>query len=103
MTRQVLIRARAEADLIDIALYVAEHNHAAAERFLTAAERACAQLATFPHIGSPRTPIDPSFAGLRVWPIPGFESYSIYYIPRASHVDVLRVLHGARDSARLFE
>ena len=37
------------------------------------------------------------------WPVPGFEKFRICYIPRVDHIDVLRVLHGARDSERFFE
>ena len=59
--------------------------------------------AEFPEIGSPRTASDPSLAGLRLWPVPGFEKFRICYIPRVDHIDVLRVLHGARDSERFFE
>ena len=64
---------------------------------------AFARLAEFPEIGSPRVASDPSLAGLRLWPVPGFEKFRICYVPRADHIDVLRVLHGARDSERFFE
>jgi toxin ParE1/3/4 len=35
--------------------------------------------------------------GLRLWPVPGFERHLIFYVERADYIDVLRVLHGARD------
>jgi hypothetical protein len=38
-----------------------------------------------------------------LWAVPGFEKFRICYIARADHIDVLRVLHGARDSERFFE
>jgi plasmid stabilization system protein ParE len=70
---------------------------------LDEAEQAFARLAEFPEIGTPRTAFDPALAGLGLWPVPGFEKFRICYIPRADHIDVLRVLHGARDSDRFFE
>jgi toxin ParE1/3/4 len=34
---------------------------------------------------------------LRVWPVPGFDRHLVFYVERADYIDVLRVLHGARD------
>ncbi len=34
--------------------------------------------------------------GLRTWPVPKFP-YLILYFERQDHVDVWRILHGARD------
>ena len=103
MTLRVVVRSPAETDLIESALFIAEDNPAAAQRFLDEVEKAFARLAEFPEIGTPRTALDPALAGLRLWPVPGFEKFRICYIPRAGHIDVLRVLHGARDSERFFE
>ena len=103
MTLPVLVRSTAEDDLLETALFIAEDHPEAAQRFLDAAERAFDRLGEFPEIGSPRTSVDPSFAGLRLWPVPGFEKFRICYVPRHDHIDVLRVLHGARDSERFFE
>lgn len=79
MSLRVVVRSPAETDLLESALFIAEDNPAAAQRF------------------------DPALAGLRLWPVPGFEKFRICYIPREDHIDVLRVLHGARDSERFFE
>jgi toxin ParE1/3/4 len=103
MTLRIVVRSSAETDLIDSAMFIAEDDPAAAQRFLDQAERGFARLAEFPEIGSPRTTSDPSLAGLRLWPVPGFEKFRICYILRVDHIDVLRVLHGARDSERFFE
>lgn len=103
MTLRVVVRSPAETDLIESALFIGEDNPAAAQRFLDEAEKAFVRLAEFPEIGTPRMAFDPALAGLRLWPVPGFEKFGICYIPRADHIDVLRVLHGARDSERFFE
>jgi len=58
-------------------MFIAEDDPAAAQRFLDEAEKAFARLAEFPEIGSPRTVSDPSLAGLRLWPVPGFEKFRI--------------------------
>ena len=103
MSLRVVVRPSAETDLLESALFIAENDPAGAQRFLNEAENAFARLAEFPEIGSPRTASELSLAGLRLWPVPGFEKFRICYIPRADHIDVLRVLHGARDSERFFE
>ena len=103
MSLRVVVRSPAGADLIESALFIAEDNAAAAQRFLDEAEKALARLAAFPEIGTPRTAFDPTLAGLRLWSVPGFEKFRICYIPREDHIDVLRVLHGARDFERFFE
>jgi toxin ParE1/3/4 len=37
-----------------------------------------------------------------MWPIGGFEKYLIFYLPLPDGIDVIRVVHGARDIERLF-
>src|SRR5439155_20053370 len=97
MSLRVVVRLLAETDLLESALFIAEDDPAAAQRFLDEAEKGFRRLAEFPEIGSSRIASDPALAGLRLWPIPSFEKFRICYIPRADHIDVLRVLHGARD------
>ncbi len=35
--------------------------------------------------------------GLRRWPVPGFENYLVFYRLAGDWVEIVRVLHGARD------
>ena len=82
MSLRVVVWSPAETDLLENALFIAENNPAAAQRFLDEAEKAFARLAEFSEIGTPRTAFDPSLAGLRLWPVPGFEKFRICYIVR---------------------
>ncbi len=50
-----------------------------------------------PEAGPPRASSDPRLAGLRAWPIKGFDDFRIYYLVGAEGVIVVRVLHGKRD------
>src|SRR5258708_17469638 len=96
MRRRVVVRSSAETDLLESALFIAEDDPAAAQRFLDEAEKGFTRLAEFPEIGSPRTASDPSLADLRLWPVPGFEKFRICYIPPADHSNtgcVLREFH----------
>ena len=42
-------------------------------------------------------------AGLRVWQVQGFENYLIFYRPIERGIEVLRVLHAARDIGAAFD
>ena len=41
-----------------------------------------------------------SLSGVRSWVVPGFENYVIFYLTTPGEVQILAVLHGARDLPR---
>lgn len=45
----------------------------------------------------------PKAAGIRSWSITGFPNHLIFYRPVEGGIEVLRVLHGARDINAIFE
>lgn len=99
----VLRRPQAEQDLEDIALYLGQNSPAAATRFLDAAERTCGQLATMSGLGAPFALTNPSLQGLRHCSVQGFRNYLIFYLPIDDGIEVVRVLHGARDIPGMLE
>lgn len=40
---------------------------------------------------------------MRRWPVTGFENYLVYYRPLRDGIEIIRILHGARDIARLLK
>ena len=93
----VLPRGDAKADISAInAHYRTEAGPGTAGRFRTATAQAMALIKQNPGIGSPRIGHLLNMADLRVWPITGFP-YLIFYIHEHGQVDVLRILHSARD------
>jgi plasmid stabilization system protein ParE len=66
VARKVLRRPRTKQDLLDQALFIADDNLDAAERFLDAAEAAFARLLELPEIGVAREYRNKRFAGLRL-------------------------------------
>jgi len=80
---RVLRTGRAELDLLDIWLYVAEYSVEAAEGLLV--------LADSPLAGRSRDELAP---GLRSFPT---GSYLIFYRVIPDGVEIVRVLHGSRD------
>lgn len=96
---KVLKTPKAKQDIIDQAsyLYNVDPMSDASERFLTAAENAFSRLADFPGVGAAYSSAASSLAGLRRWPIPGFRNYLVFYRSVEADVEIIRVLHAARD------
>lgn len=84
-------------DLIDLATYIAEDNLDASDRFLVAAEETFKQVAKTPGIGKLSQLSNPNLADVRQQAIKGFRKYLVFYRPTDSEVEILRVIHGARD------
>lgn len=94
---RVLLRPRAEAD-IDAATdyYLAEAGVAVAQQFGEALAGAFVLLGRNPSIGSIRYAEPASMPGLRAWPLRPWP-YMVFYVLGERVVDVIRVLHTARD------
>jgi toxin ParE1/3/4 len=96
-------RPRARLDLLDQFLHLAEQATVeVAKRYFAAVDQTCARLAKQPHSGSPYDPGVARLEGMRRAPVSGFTAYLLFYMPRTGGIDVVRVLHGARDIEDLF-
>lgn len=94
----VRIRPLADRDIDGHVAYLAEQaGEAVATRFLDALERTLGSLEDAPAIGKPRSLDDPRLAGLRALPVAGFRRVLVFYVTLDDAVEVVRVLHGARD------
>ncbi|MEW6303445.1 MAG: type II toxin-antitoxin system RelE/ParE family toxin [Verrucomicrobiota bacterium] len=83
----------AEDDLFNIWAYIAEDNLKAADRLEENILDACQQLARHPDLGHHRR--DLTDKPVRFFPIRS--TYLIVYDPAADPIEVLRILHGARN------
>lgn len=100
---EVYKRAIVIRDLIEQATYIAQDNLDASDRFLAAAEETFKQLARMPAMGRLREFSHPKLAGIRQQSIKGFRKYLVFYRITESCVEILRVLHVARDIEANFE
>lgn len=91
------------ADVEESALHIGEQDPAAAFRFLDALDETLRVLARNPRMGSPREFENEALAGVRCFPVHGFSKHLVFYRPRDGVIEVLRVLHGARDLGAEFE
>jgi toxin ParE1/3/4 len=99
---RLIVHDPARHDVDEIALYIALDSLESALRFTDAAEEAFSRLADFPGAGARHPTGNPAFAELRIWPIKGFRKYLVCYRPLPDGIEVLRVIHGARDVDRVF-
>lgn len=95
--KKFLLSRSAEEDLDEIWTRIARDSVETANRFLKALVDNFPLLADFPSMGPARDDLRP---GIRCLP---FKSYLIFYRPRGQHrVEVVRVIHAARDLSALF-
>lgn len=87
----VVRRPLAALDILDIWDHIADDDMVAADRWVDELDAAFGRLATQPLMGRARPELAPD---LRSFP---FQRYVIFYIPLPDGVDVVRVLHSARD------
>lgn len=88
--------SQARTDLIEIGLYVARDNPAAASRLVDTIESKYEMLARAPGIGESRPELLPTLRSFTV------RNYVIYYREISDGIEVVRVLHGARDAVAVF-
>jgi toxin ParE1/3/4 len=94
---RIVKHRKAQRDVLLIYVYIGERNLDAADRFLAAFDTDIKRLAAMPLIGAIRTFATPKLGNLRSLPISGFENYLIFYRPAETEVQILRVIHAARD------
>jgi toxin ParE1/3/4 len=79
MSRKIVRHDAARSDITSEAYYIAEDNLDASDRFLQAVEDAFRRLADFPGMGVRREYRSSTLQDLKMWPVPGFENYLIFY------------------------
>ena len=90
------IRPSAAEDLEQIVRYLDKQSATAGDRFLEEFYSAANLLNYMPRIGPVRRTTGP-LKGLRSWPLSRFRSYLVFYLPVDTGIEVVRVMHGARD------
>ena len=100
--RRIVRRPAADSDVELTAAYIAERNPEAADRFVDAVRATEEALLLTPGMGTLRDFDNAALAGMRFHLVKGFRKYLVFYIPRNDGIEVVRVLHGARNLEMLF-
>lgn len=102
MAYRIFHRRPARTDLVQIAVHLSLDNEAVAARFLEAAEETFRQLLRSPQLGAKGEFRSRYLKGIRRWRVNGFENFLLFYRPVDDGIEVIRILHGARDIETLF-
>jgi len=89
---QVSFAQSARTDLLEIWVFIAEENLDAADRLLDTLEHEAKTLATQPLMGRARADLG---SDIRSWPTS--TPYILFYMAQDHGIEVVRVLHHARD------
>jgi toxin ParE1/3/4 len=95
-------RPEVRRDLLGNAEYISQHNLDAAWRFLEAAESTFAFLSDSRGFGEVCRFSSDRLADLRMTRVEGFPNHLVFFRPTDAGVEIVRVLHGARDIETLF-
>jgi len=86
----------ADEDIEEIWLYIARDNPSAADALIDVFHEKFQLLAHRPQIGLSCESLRPGMRRFHV------NRYIVYYQLRSSHIEIVRILHGARDIESLF-
>lgn len=96
MSRQLVFSRSAQRDLDETLLYIAKDKPGAAIRFVELLRTKCELLIDHPQLGEDCSELRPGMRRLR------FQAYLIFYRMTEVKIEIVRVIHGARDWAGLF-
>jgi toxin ParE1/3/4 len=103
MSKRLVVLPLARQDLLDEAAFIARDNPEAGDRLYEAAEATFRQLASMPEMGAPRTYGRADLTRLRMFPVRDFPTYLVFYRTTALGIEIVRVLHGARDISAILD
>jgi toxin ParE1/3/4 len=97
VSRSVRRRKEVKNDIIELARYIARDSMDSAMRFIDAVESTLAGLAEIPGKGGRLELRDRALEDVRSYSVAGFPKHLILYRPTKAGIEVLAILHGARN------
>jgi toxin ParE1/3/4 len=101
--RRIVRRPAARIDVVEAAERIGASDPEAAVRFVEGVRETERMLLADPGIGATREFDNAALVGIRFHLVRGFRKYLIFYLPRSDGIEVVRVLHGARDLETIFD
>ena len=102
MSFEIRKKPQAERDIEECFVFIGEDNLDIAVHFLVAVEDTIETISKNPSLGKPREFKDSKIQNLRMSLVKGFHKYQIYYTIKDEIIEIVRVLHGARDLNDIF-
>ena len=103
MNLPVTRTAEAKEDIIELFRYFEEQSESLGERFLECLYETYEMIAHMPELGELYHFREPAMQDARVRSVKKFSNYLIFYRIESDRIEILRVLHGARDYMHLFD
>lgn len=103
MSLPVFKRPQVERDIEEAFVFIGEDDFDTGLDFLHAVEQSLEMIGQNPFIGSEREFISPALQGVRMWRVKTYEKYLIFYRVHSDRVEVLRLIHSARDYTRVLD
>lgn len=103
MSHRIRRNPRVKQDILELPRYIARDSFDAGMRFFDAVEQTLAKLAEMPGMGAIRGFDNPKFSDVRSRSVDGFGNHLIFYRKIPGGIEVLRVIHSARDIDAEFE
>jgi toxin ParE1/3/4 len=94
---QIIVLSQAAEDALAIDSYLATHNPSAADRFSGNLQQTLELQASIPTPGTPWLSDNPALANLRWTRVKGFRKYLVFLRMIGTDMQVVRILHSARD------
>jgi len=103
MNLPVLPLPTATSDIDELYYFFLEREESLGARFLECLYETYEMIASMPELGELYHFRDPAMKDARVRRVKKFSNYLIFYRIESDRIEVLRVLHGARDYMNLFD
>jgi toxin ParE1/3/4 len=103
MKYRLRIRPAADTDVNEAAEHIARDNLVAALRFLDSTEQTYRQILAHPRRWPRYELDDPRLVDVRKRSVIGFPNFLVFYRVEGDIVEIIRVLHGARDLPQQFK
>lgn len=92
---------RAIEAIIEQAEYIGRDSVEVSNRFMQAVQTTFDDLEAMPGMGHRYESTSPKLAGILVWAIKGFPNHLIFYRSTSDGIEIITLLHGARDILRI--
>jgi len=95
-------KPEARIDIAEIGFYFAQRAPDVENRFYQELDKTIQMLVASPDLGERCQFRNPETKGMRIWQVSKFSNYLIFYLPKGDLLEVVRVIHGARNYETIF-
>ena len=101
--KPVRLTPKADGDVDSCFMWIHKDNPSAAIKFIDAVEQICNTLSKMPSIGSRHYADISLVRGVRMIAVNNFKNYLLFFLEYESYIDVIRLLHSARDIPEILQ